>query len=102
MHASNGDSGDGQTALVCTNTGVAFTTFVYIIFYHTYLYFKAILFQDAHNQERTQKGTLAVEGSVDSAIDAPPNHPPTMTVIELRESLLLLVFFYLELRSTIV
>ena len=30
----------------------------------------------------------AVEGSVKSAVNAPPHHPPTLTVIELRESLL--------------
>ena len=26
-----------------------------------------------------------MEGSVDSAVDAPPHHPPTVTVIEPRE-----------------
>ena len=30
----------------------------------------------------------AVGESVGSAVDAPPHHPPTMTVIELREPLL--------------
>ena len=30
----------------------------------------------------------AVEGSVESAVDAPPHRPPTVTVIELREPLL--------------
>ena len=40
-HASNEDSSDGQTALVCTSTGVAFSTFICIIFYHTYLYLKS-------------------------------------------------------------
>ena len=34
-HASIGDSSDGQTALVCTSTGVAFSTFICIVFYHT-------------------------------------------------------------------
>ena len=29
-----------------------------------------------------------VEGSVESAIDAPPRRPPTVTMVELRESLL--------------
>ena len=34
-HTSNEDSSDGQSALVCTSTGVAFTTFICILFYHT-------------------------------------------------------------------
>ena len=40
-HASNRDSSDGQTALVCTSSGVAFSTFICIIFYHTYLHLKS-------------------------------------------------------------
>ena len=88
-HASNGDSSDGQTALVCTSTGVAFNTFICIMFYHTYLYLKST---KLHLYFKTKRGDRRMSGAVGesggSAVDAPPHHPPTMTVIELRELLL--------------
>ena len=40
-HASDGNISDGQAALVCTITGIAFSTFICIMFYHTYLYLKS-------------------------------------------------------------
>ena len=90
--ASNGDSSDGQTALVCTGTGVAFTTFVCIIFYHTYLCLKSTKLHRHFKRHNVQMGQRrereAVEGSEESAVDAPPHRPPTVTVIELREPLL--------------
>ena len=91
-HASNGDSSDGQTALVCTSTGVAFSTFICIIFHHTYLYLKSTKLHLYFKRNKIKRGDRRMRGavgeSVGSAVDAPPNHPPTMTVIELREPLL--------------
>ena len=91
-HASNGDSSDGQTALVCTNTGIAFSTFICIIFYHTYLYLKStklhLYFKRKKYKRRDRRMNGAVGESVGSAVDALPHHPPTMTAIELREPLL--------------
>ena len=92
-HASlNEDSSDRQAALVCTSTGVAFTTFICIIFYHTYLCLKSTKLHRHFKRHTIKKGDKrergAVEGSVESAVDNPPRHPPTMTVIELREPLL--------------
>ena len=91
-HASNGDSSNEQTALVCTSTGVAFSTFICIIFYHTYLYLKSTklhLYFKRNKIKREDRGmSKAVGESVGSAVDAPPHHPPTRTVIELREPLL--------------
>ena len=82
-------AGDGQTALVCTSTGVAFATFIYINFYHTYLYLKSSKLQQCSKRHTIRRGDRrergAVEGSVESAVDAPPHRPPTFTVIELRE-----------------
>ena len=90
--ASIGDSSDGQTALVCTSTGVAFSTFVCIVFYHTYLYLKStklyLHFKKNKNKTRDRRMCGAVGESVGSAVEAPPHHPPTRTVIELREPLL--------------
>ena len=40
-HASNGDSSEGQTALVCTSTGVTFSIFICISFYRTYPHLKS-------------------------------------------------------------
>ena len=89
-HAS--DSSDGQTALVCTCTGVAFTTFICIIFYHSYLYLKSSNLRQCFKRCSVKRGDrrerVTVEDSVESAVDAPLHRPPTMTVIELRESLL--------------
>ena len=91
-HASNGNPSDKQSILVSTSTGVAFTTFICIIFYHTYLYLKSSKLhqcfkrQSIKRGDRRERGT--VEDSVESAVDGPPHRPPTMTVIELRESLL--------------
>ena len=91
-HASNGDSNDGQTALVCTSIGVAFITFICIIFYHTYLYLKSTKLHQCFNRHtikrEVRREMRAVEGSGESAVDAPPHRPPTVTVIELREPLL--------------
>ena len=88
-HASDGDAGDGQPALVCTSTGVAFSIFICIMFYHTYLYLKST---KLHLYFKTERGdrrmSMAVGESFGSAVDALPHHPPTMTVIELREPLL--------------
>ena len=91
-HRPTGDSAAGQAALVCTSTGVAFSTFICILTYHTYLRLKStklLLFsrkcqiKGGDGREREE-----VVGSVESAVDAPPKHPPTVTMIELRESLL--------------
>ena len=90
--ASNGDSSDGQTGLVCTSTGVAFATFICILLYHTYRYLKSTKFHSCFQQHKVKRGDRgergAVEGSEDSALDPPPHRPPTRTVVELRESLL--------------
>ena len=90
---SNGSSlSNGQTALVCTSIGVAFTTFICIIFYHTYLCLKSTKLHQHFKRHNVQRGQRrereAVEGSEESAVDAPPHRPPTVTVIELREPLL--------------
>ena len=91
-HASNGDSSDGQIALVCTSTGIAFVTFICILFYHTYLYFKSTKLHRCFKKHKVKRGDRrereAVEGSMESAIDHLPQRPPTTTVIELREPLL--------------
>ena len=91
-HASHEDSSNGQTALVCTSTGVAFTSFICIILYHTYLYLKSTKLHLYFKRNKIERGerrmSWAVGESVGSAVDAPPHHPPTMTVIELREPLL--------------
>ena len=90
--ASYRDSGDRQTALVCTSTGVAFITFICIIFYHTYFYLKSTKLTQCFKRNTIKREVRremgAVEGSVESAVDAPPPRPPTVTVIELREPLL--------------
>ena len=90
--ASNGDSSDGQTALVCTSTGVTFATFICILFYHTYLYLTStkihLWFRTHKIKQGDRREVGAVEGSVESALDPPPHRPPTRTVIELREPLL--------------
>ena len=91
-HRPTGDSAAGQAALVCTSTGIAFATFVCILTYHTYLrlksaklhlYFRRRQIKGGDGREREE-----VVGSVESAVDAPPKRPPTVTMIELRESLL--------------
>ena len=91
-HRPTGDSAAGQAALVCTSTGVAFATFICILTYHTYLrlksaklhlYFRRRQIKGGDGREREE-----VVGSVESAADAPPKRPPTVTMIELRESLL--------------
>ena len=91
-HASNGDSSDGQTALVCTSTGIAFSTFICIIFYHTYLYLTStklhLYFRRNKAKWGDQRERVTVGESVESAVDPPPHRPPTRTVIELREPLL--------------
>ena len=89
--ASNRDSSNGQTALVCTSTGVAFSTFICIIFYHTYLYLTSTKLHLYFKRNKIKSGDRgmreAVEGSLGSAVDALPHRPPTRTVIELREPL---------------
>ena len=91
-YASNGDSSDGQTALVCTSTGVAFATFICILFYHTYLYLRSSKLHQRFQTHKVKQGNRreigTVEGSVESAHDPPPHSPPTRSVIELREPLL--------------
>ena len=91
-HASHEDLSNGQTALVCTSTGVAFSTFICIIFYHTYLFLKSTKLHLYFKRNKIKSGdrrmSMAVGESVESAVDAPPHHPPTVTVIELREPLL--------------
>ena len=91
-HASHKDSSNGQTALVCTSTGVAFSTFICIIFYHTYLFLKSTNLHLYFKRNKIKIGDRRMSGavgeSVGSAVDAPPHHPPTVTVIELREPLL--------------
>ena len=89
---SNGDSSNGQTALVCTSTGITFATFICILFYHTYLYLKStkihLWFRTHKIKQGDRREVGAVEGSEESALDPPPHRPPTRTMIELRESLL--------------
>ena len=91
-HASNRDSSDGQTTLVCTSTGVAFASFICIILYHTYLYLKSTKLHLYFKRNKIESGDRRMRGavgeSVGSAVDTPPHHPPTRTVIELREPLL--------------
>ena len=91
-HRPTGDSAAGQAALVFTSTGVAFAAFICILTYHTYiclkstklyLYFRRCQIEGGDGTERE-----AVVGSVESAVDARPKLPPTVTVIELREPLL--------------
>ena len=91
-HIPTGDSAVGQAVLVCTSTGVAFATFTCILTYHTYLclksrklhlYFRKRPIEGGGGRERE-----AVQGSVESAADAPSKCPPTVTIIELREPLL--------------
>ena len=76
-HASNGDSSDGQTALVCTNTGVAFSTFICIMFYHTYLYLKSTKLHLYFKRNKIKIGDRRMRGavgeSVGFAVDAPPS-----------------------------
>ena len=90
-HIPAGDSTAGQTALVCTSTGVAFATFICILTYHTYLRLKSAKLCLYFRRRQTKGGDgmeREVVGSVESAVDAPPKCPPTVTMIELRESLL--------------
>ena len=89
-HASNGDSSNRQTALVCTSTGVAFSTFIAIVLYHTYVYLKSTRLYLCFRGNKTERGDRsgAVGESVGSAANPPPCCPPAMTVIELREPLL--------------
>ena len=86
---NNVDSSDEQTVLVCTSTGVTLTTFICIILYHTYLYLKSTKLHQCFKRHTIRRGDRrkrqAVESSLESAVDAPPLHPPTM---ELRELLL--------------
>ena len=90
-HASNRDSSDRQTALVCTSAGVAFFTFICIIFYHTYLYLKSTKLRLCFKRNKTKRGDRRERGTLDKSVETvyPTHHrPPTRTVIELRESLL--------------
>ena len=81
-----------QSVLVCTSTGVAFATFLCILFYHIYLCLKSTNLHTYFRMHKTVTNIASkietVEDSVESAIDAPPRHPPTVTMVELRESLL--------------
>ena len=85
---STGDLAAGQAVLVFTSTGVAFATFTCILTYHTYLciksrelhlYFRRWQIEGGDGRERK-----AAVGSVESAVDAPPKHTPTVTMTELR------------------
>jgi len=91
-HRPTGDSVAGQTALVCTSTGVAFATFICILTYHTYLRFKSAKLHLYFRRHQIEGGVgrdgEVVVGSMESAVDAPPKCPPTVTMIELREPLL--------------
>ena len=82
----------GQAAVVCISTGVAFATFICILAYHTYLRLKStklhLHFRRRQIERRDGREREAVEGSVESAVDAPPKHLPTVTMVELREPLL--------------
>ena len=91
-HRPTGDPAAGQAAVVCTSTGVAFTTFICVLTYHIYLclksrklhlYFRTCQIEGGDGRERE-----AVQGSVESTVDAPHKCPPTVTMVELRESLL--------------
>ena len=91
-HRPTRDSPAGQAALIGTSTGVAFATFICILAYHTYLrlksvklhlYFRWCQIEGGDGRERE-----AVVGSVESAVDTLSRRPPTVTMIELRESLL--------------
>ena len=89
-HASN--TNDGQTALVCTSTGIAFSTFICIVFYHTYLHLKSTRLYLYFKGNKIKRGERRISGavgeSVGSGVNGPPYHTPTVTVIELREPLL--------------
>ena len=90
-HASNRDSSDRQTALVCTSAGVAFFTFICIIFYHTYLYLKSTKLRLCFKRNKTKREDRRERGTLDKPVETvypTPHRPPTRTVIELRESLL--------------
>ena len=89
-HASN--TSDGQTALVCTSTGITFSTFISIVFYHTYLHLKSTRLYLYFKGNKIKRGERRISGavgeSVGSGVNGPPYHTPTVTVIELREPLL--------------
>ena len=90
-HRPTGDSAAGQAVLVCISTGVAFATFICILTYHTYLFLKSAKLHLYFRSSRCQtEGGFAMdrEMMVESAADAPPKCPPTVTTIELREPLL--------------
>ena len=91
-HRPTRDSVAGQAVLVCTSTGVAFVTFICILIYHTYLHLKSrklhLYFRRCQIEGGGGREREAVVGSVESAVDAPPKCPPTVTMIELREPLL--------------
>ena len=57
-----------------------------------YLYLKSTKLHLYFKRNKTKRGDRRMSGavgeSVGSAVDAPPHHPPTRTVIELRELLL--------------
>ena len=91
-HASPENSFAQQTVLVCTSTGVAFATFLCILSYHIYLCLKSTNLHTYFRMHKTVTNITSkvetVGGSVESAIDAPPCRPPTVTMVELREPLL--------------
>jgi len=91
-HTPNGDSAAGQAALVCTSTGVAFATFICILTYHTYLRLKSTKLHLYFRRHQIERGNgrerEIVVGSMESAVDALPRQPPTVTMVELREPLL--------------
>ena len=87
-----GDSPAGQAALVCTSTGVALIIFICILTYHSYLCIKSRKLHLYFRKQQIEGGggreRVAVVESVESAVDAPPKRTPTVTTVELRESLL--------------
>ena len=91
-HRPTGDSAAGQAVLVCISTGVAFATFICILTYHTYLRLKATWLHLYFRRHQIEGGggsmKEAVVESVESAVDFQPKPAPTVTMIELRESLL--------------
>ena len=80
---SPGDLAAGQAALVFTSTGVAFATFICILTYHTYLCLKSrelhLYFRRRQIKGGDGRERKAVVGSVESAVDVPPKHTPTVT-----------------------
>ena len=73
-HASN--TSDGQTALVCTSSGVAFSTFIGIVFYHTYLHLKSTRLYIYFKGNKIKRGERRISGAVGESVGSGVNGPP--------------------------